>query len=378
MTALSLKLHRQKKVLFPCFFILVYCIFSCTSGEQQNQYPIIVRTNSNIRTFQDSDFTDRTAKFEYCGISLGKDVINIAIKDSLLFASQRSGDSAIAVYSLKSKRKIVEIISRGANGASILQPTSIFFGQSDNLFIFDNTLKKVIEVKLKNIQNGGNYIRSVTKLDQIPLAVYNLQMWNDCLFVATTFSKLHATHRAILLSQSNGKFKKGFGSLPILREPLPLQGEKAVISMDLQLLNCKFTKMENRTAFFYSQINMIDVYQDEKLIRRSSGENRNSYVKIARIKKTDGDVFSPVNFEKTSFYFSSVCSNEDYIIGAISGRNSFLSCGNRLLVFDWNGRPKMQINLPFESCSIAYGKINYNKYIYCVNSNSGELFQCKL
>ena len=340
-----------------CSIILVVVVLFTSCGGNGNNSRFFV----DSKTFNVEDL--KTSRLEGTIMQFNDTIWNpveITVKDTLLFLKNRSTKHVYEVYNLKNNKKINECFSLGQGPDDFIHP---IFVQSagNNAWILD---------------------RGTANLKEF--AVSDLLKYNTPKVINTISLKNKTASKAAVLSdgsilvpsgtRSRGGFdlynKEGLILDSIGKYPEFISGTLSDMEKLMSFQHGFATNMKDRIFLSYAFSDLIEVYDFKgKCISRMHGPHQHDLVMGLR---SSGEFTgaAPVRGKTYHCYGQPVyAGNEVFVLYYGELSENFEGLNNKIIVFDWNGKPLRMYEL--NTRIITFTVDHKNKKIYSI-TNSPE------
>ncbi|PSL46531.1 TolB-like protein [Chitinophaga niastensis] len=304
------------------------------------------------------------------GPQLG-DVLDMQVMDSFLIVSTLRDSAVLQIIHIPSGTVAGHLISRGKGDNECLNIATILPTSDKNIcWCYDITLGKFLKINVPKALSAAAYIPEKTFMLTPATKGAKSPSWiNDSTFAACSYF-MNDCRYFYFNSQDSGIRKAG--QLPSPGKGWPDENPKGKFSLlaTAYSANMKKHPTDDLFAVAYNVTGRMELYEGGKLKRLIKGPE--SFQPIYTFKY-DGESNIPVQNSKTLFSNVQLKVTEKHIYLLYSGRNEFQTCGQKILVFDWQGNPLSMVNLNADYCSFTVEEKGNQSLIYLINKDTGEL-----
>lgn len=355
-------------------FLLLCLSFNCCKQNKTEIIEFELERNSEITTFfkiNEKQLKHITLKSE----NIQGLFTEIAIKDSFLICGNLRSQKLVNLYSLKSKKRLNQILIRGTEsnqGLSVagLSKESI---SSPNIWVYDITLKKLINVDIFKAIKDTNYIAEYEfNLTDKLKNVIAPQILNDGSFLATTYTLddnryFYSDFKKI--TKKIGKLPKVENGKKMENMPNAFFPNAASIFKAIAIKN----PIQNTVAVFYNKTDRVEFYTNDKLSKIvNCVESFGPKMEVTKLERG----YALQDNEKTRYAYLSITYTKDYIYCLYSGSKNNEACSNKILVFNWNGNFINELVLDKKVCKIAID--DKGKILYCYAEEDNKIYSTTL
>jgi hypothetical protein len=286
--------------------------------------------------------------------------VNLYVQDSILFMINSGEEYFLRCYNLINNEKIGEFITFGSGPSEVFGLKSLQFVDS-SVWGFDKQRKRLLQYNITQfaIQEKIDPQTSITIADNLSNRVLIVK---DKLF---TNSFVHIDSRFSIFDMK-GKFIKNVGELPNF-------GEDMTPHEKLESFFCSLeVRPDNELIFLsYWDTDLIEIYDKEGSLKERRHGPDHFFPAKKEINAKEGSRVLNLR-EKSRDAYSCSIAFQDEIWNLYSGKiydpnNSDHLLKNKIIVFDWNGKP-----LRMYTTDIPIGMFTVdkdNKTIYGITIN---------
>ena len=334
-------------------FFVVFLLTSCDNNEKH----FFVDSN----TFDLKDL--KISRLEGTMMQFNDTIWNpvrIDVIDTLLFLRNRSTEYVFDIYNLNNNTKINECIRIGQGPNDFVSP-QIVRSMGDHVWIFDRQLTNVKEYTILDLLEFNLPVpKKVISLNNN--ALRNVSVLSDGTVLASVNTP---TRGGFNLYNPAGLLLDSIGDYPDLTS-----GKLSDMEKIMSFQSGFTTNLTDRIFLSYTYADLIEVYDVKgKCINRMHGPHQHDLVMGLR---SSGEITgaAPVRGETYFCYSSPVYAGKEVFVsyfGELS--ENYNGQYNKILVFDWNGKPLRMYEL--DTQIITFTVDHKNKKIYSI-ANSPE------
>lgn len=277
---------------------------------------------------------------------------NIAVKDSLCIIYEPQGEKLLTVFNLKTKTKRNEILPKGKGpGEAISLQTILFDSQDDLLYCNDIAQNKI------NIFSTVNFSLLEQKNINFPFATFAKDT-NSWIFSITGQSQPFV--------YSNSKEEEiQFGS-PV---KMP-HADASIVTQVMQGPITVRTTPSKRLAWFSVYGEVFQIYNLENA--NNIKMTKESIVNLPLFGESgamDMDTKLGINSVSSSENYIFALYTNNYLRDALTLKNEIFN-SRKILVYDWDGLPKVLLELDKDVLAIAYNEADDS--IYCIGFDDNK------
>ena len=272
--------------------------------------------------------------------------------DSLLFVCNSGTSNIIHLYNLHNGQKAGEIIGNGDGPNELRSVLNLDFMSNGDFYAFDIITQQIKTFHLTandsiTVESTASFHPEVPPISE-PVILHN----NHVAAMTVQLSPLGRFYEF----DSSGKFLGEKGNYPSYDREIPLTA-----TADLYRAHSAIrTGKRDRFLLAYRYADLIEIYDDQlNSIKRIQGPH--VFLPDFNLKsRGDGNMYFQPSMKKTKLAFSSVDSNEDYILLLYQG-GTFKEEGiegihySYMVLMDWEGNP------------VKYYKLNRSISTFCVD-----------
>lgn len=337
------------------FLLIISCV-SCKQDNTKNKEFKIKKDKNTISI----KIEEKNRKY----ITLKPENIHgifseILVANSLLFCGNMRSEKLINIYSLKNKKFLNEILSRGTEPNEGLSVAGLNIQDNSKfIWLYDITLGKMFKINLyKSIKDTTHIVeKEIILVDKLKNLTFP-SVINDSIFLATTYSIDDCRY----FYTNTKKITKKIGNLPttnndeyLIDPPNTKFPNKAFLFKAISVKH----PTKNKVAVFYNKLARTEFYSNDRILKIVNNEKDfNPRLQVTKIEKG----FSVEDCSETKYAYLSVSYTADYIYALYSGNTD--TCSNRIFVFNWDGNFIKELILNKQVCKINVD--SEKKILYC-------------
>lgn len=318
----------------------------------------------------------RELQFVETNTQLGA-VLDLAVIDTFLVKSDLRDSIIIHIYGLQSKKLIKKLLLRGVEKNECLSVSSILpTTKKDEFWCADITLRKLIKINISQALKNEEYIpeKEIVLKNSIK-GIKSVSWICDTLFVATTYAE--PVKRLIYFNDQSEIVNKS-GELPIYDSanwPTENANSAFFIRAMAYSANVKHNPERNRSVVACTTTDRIDFFNGTQPLLSIQGPDRFNPHFVFR---NEGKSYTPVPDKNTKFAYMGMSASKNAIYCLYSGENEMMTCGTKILEYDWYGKPKALYTIKENYCTIAIEEGDEKRKIWSVNPSNGKLIYANL
>ncbi len=306
------------------------------------------------------------------GLNFAGTVDEMDIIDSILVVSVYKDSLLLKLIGTGSHKLLTSIIPKGKQDNAALNITDIIATDSPHIFwAFDVTLARFLRINTAKALAGAHpYLPDSSFSIRPPLKGIKSPVWSGnglyaaCSYFEEDCRMLHFNTASAIVSKS--------GILPpaLYSWPDPNPDSTFGIAASAYPATLKKHPGQNKYLVAYSSICRLEIFSDDTLFKVIKGPG--NFVPDYNFIKDHG-IYLPNLKEETQFAFTRSKVTKDHIFLLYSGNDHFNTCGNKLLVFDWQGRPVKKLLLPSDACNFSVRANGSDVTVYLMDKSSGDI-----
>ncbi|AMP98041.1 hypothetical protein AY601_1114 [Pedobacter cryoconitis] len=365
----------QNRQIFALITALLFFVTSCKNDADQKWKEYNKKYSPITQNVILSDFPKPdTIIFRKTGLNFADGIIDMEFVDTSLVLSSRIDSLNLITIGSSSSRVTHKLITRGKDRDQFLNVSDIILTDSDKIFYaFDITLRKFFKMNIEHIYKGNYNPLQVLEFNYKALkGIKSPAVISPDTFAATSYFNSKCRY---LIFKSNDSLYKGIGEMPpaVSGWPQNEEGELSDIRSMSYSANLKRKPFTKDIVVAYTTMPRIEIYSKNRLNKVIIGPD--NFDPIYKFDK-EGSRFFPVEYDKTKFSNVGLKVDSNYIYSLYSGKSNFASSAEKLLIFDWKGKPKKVVSLGFTASNFAIRRLPENKMImYIIDKNTGDLLK---
>lgn len=292
------------------------------------------------------------------------------IMDSFLVCANLRDSALLDIYNLHTQKIIRQIVTRGNGPGECLGVESyILLPGKRSFWVYDITSAKLVLINLDKALIKKDYRPE----REIMLAgnlknMYSPRRVTDSLFSGGSFAQ---GDNRYLYFNTRSEITNKIGRLPVFEKAKLPSSNSDKLNINAIILGTVMEKHPEQDELFiaYKKTDRIEIYKNDSLQQVINGPA--FFEPVQRLIK-QGNVIIPQDIRKTKFAFVDITSWNNDVFCLYSGREDN-ALGNRIIVFDWNGRPQRYYVFDENIFNICIYEFNNEKRLYTVNSKNKEI-----
>jgi hypothetical protein len=276
------------------------------------------------------------------------------------------------VVDLRHMEEVGSLIKRGDGKLESINVAKILKVDTTNMFwVYDITLRKLMKFNFINyLKKGTNQPDTILLLKDSAANAMSPTWMSDSCFVSSSYD--FCKFRLFYFNGSSRILNK-VGGLPPRLRGWPKESISSVFKHLSIIYKIDISKRpnENRLVVTYRNFPQIEIYKKgelDKIIRGPMLFYPNPYFG----KDPSGNIIEIPNYQ-TMHAFSNLRATKCHFYVLFLGNDTPNMAGNKILIFDWNGRPVHYVHLNIGINKFAVEEINNKITFFIIDPADREL-----